>query len=307
VERSQRPAPRFLETEATLGCPVEHPLRLFKLDDLGIEFERLQHVVASSFRELPWDEYDARRQRVEVLKAAYPEHAQGLDDFLPAYFAGESDLDQVEPLINALSEDDHARFEQIHPFRRRALASFVVRRASAGIDAWEIEREADAPFTQSKDHDRDYRCIERYFAPSPTEVTQAPEYLAVIRSLAALTNEVRGGSLRAMKIICHQMSLVIPPSGTVTNAPEGIHQDGADYIVSALVIERRNVTGGESIVYGSDKRTEYLRHTLMEGEGIYQADVGSPFWHWVTPVHPADPDPPDEPVRSILGYDIQLT
>jgi hypothetical protein len=181
-----------------------------------------------------------------------------------------------------------------------------MRRPGAGGPAWEIERRAAPPFTQSKDHDHDYRSLQRRFAPSPPEVTEAPEYLAVIRWVAALTNELRGGSLTAMKITCHQMGLVAQPSGAVTNAPEGIHQDGADYIVSALVIERRNVVGGESVVYGPDKRTEYLRHTLLEGEGIFHADMGSPLWHWVTPVHPVDPDAPEESVRNILGYDVQL-
>jgi hypothetical protein len=90
----------------------------------------------------------------------------------------------------------------------------------------------------------------------------------------------------------------------VTNAPEGIHQDGSDYIVSALVIERRGVVGGESIVLGPDKRTEYLRHTLQEGQGIFQADVGSPLWHWATPVRPAAPSSGEEAVRNILGYDV---
>jgi len=90
------------------------------------------------------------------------------------------------------------------------------------------------------------------------------------------------------------------------NAPEGIHQDGADYIVSALVIERRNVQGGTSIIYGPDKQTIYLTVTLQPGQGIFQADQGSDLWHDVTPIVLELNSSGGEGVRNILGFDILI-
>lgn len=71
-------------------------------------------------------------------------------------------------------------------------------------------------------------------------------------------------------------------------------------------IERDGVVGGESVVYGPDKRTEYLRHTLHEGQGIFQADAGSPLWHWATPVHVSDAAEARTGVRNIVGFDVHV-
>lgn len=166
-----------------------------------------------------------------------------------------------------------------------------------------LERQPDSAFTQPGDDAGDYRQLERRFAPSPRAVTDAPAYRGVLEQLAAVTDQLHPVSVSALRIVCHQMGLWATPDGA-SNAPEGIHQDGADYIVSALVLERRNVSGGESVVYGPDKSTEYLRDTLREGEGIFQADAGSSLWHGVTPIRPTEPGA--AAYRNILGYDIHV-
>jgi hypothetical protein len=308
--RSARSPERFLDTEAAiserLGRPIEHPIRLFDVDDLGVNFEALRHRVAPSYAQLPWDEYDAKRERVEFLKARFGGDASYLAAFLPDYFAGVRGLDDVALYVDALDEAERRAFDRIRPCRRRAMASFVVHRSPREPLGWAIEREPDSAFTQAKDHDEDFRALARRFAPTPPEVTDAPEFAALTSHIAALADEARGGHVRSLRISCHQMGLVARVDSGVSNTPEGIHQDGADYIVSALVVERRGVEGGESVVYGPDKHTEYLRHTLTEGQGIFQADAGSPLWHWATPVHLSDPAAPEEGVRNILGYDVHV-
>lgn len=44
-----------------------------------------------------------------------------------------------------------------------------------------------------------------------------------------------------------------------TNSPEGIHQDGIDFIMSAFVIDRQNINGAKSIIYANDKKQKYLK------------------------------------------------
>jgi hypothetical protein len=297
---------QFLTTEAAIAARVGHhvdPVRLFALDHLDVSLSDLQRRVAPSFQALPWDHYDVRHAQHALLAQRFPQHTAVLDAFLPGFFAGDRDLTEVQPLIDTLDPPDRQRLYAIAPTRRRAVASFLARKGVRG--RWEIERQPHTSFSQASDHDRDYRSIERHFAPSPPTVTDAPEYQAVLERLASLTDHVRGKTLTSLRIICHQMGLTATSDGA-TNAPEGTHQDGADYIVSALVIERRGVTGGQSIVYGPDQRTEYLRHTLLEGQGLFQADAGSSLWHSVTTVRPTKPQDPDA-VRNILGYDIHVT
>ncbi|WP_419654029.1 2OG-Fe dioxygenase family protein [Campylobacter lanienae] len=38
------------------------------------------------------------------------------------------------------------------------------------------------------------------------------------------------------------------------NSPEGIRQDGMDFIMSAFVIDRQNINGAKSIIYANDKK-----------------------------------------------------
>jgi hypothetical protein len=111
---------------------------------------------------------------------------------------------------------------------------------------------------------------------------------------------------RALEMNLHQMFVFADMMSVGDNAPEGIHQDGTDFIVSALVIERAGIVGGESIVYGPDKKTEYLRRTLQAGEGIFQADKGSELWHYVTSIKEDPETPPDYGHRSIIGFDIDV-
>ncbi|MDO8598729.1 MAG: 2OG-Fe dioxygenase family protein, partial [bacterium] len=99
---------------------------------------------------------------------------------------------------------------------------------------------------------------------------------------------------------------------TPTNAPEGIHRDGADYIVSALVMERDDVDGGMSIVYDPAKDRKLLEMTLTPGQGLFQADqlytlpAEQWLWHNVTPVTLHDTDGDRRGSRNIFGFDVVL-
>ena len=85
----------------------------------------------------------------------------------------------------------------------------------------------------------------------------------------------------------------------------GIHQDGMDYIVSALVISRSNISGGRSIIYGNDKSTRILEVELCPGQGILQPDKNTQLWHDVTPIQSLDDISAGS--RSTLGFDFTVT
>ena len=96
-------------------------------------------------------------------------------------------------------------------------------------------------------------------------------------------------------------------------------------IVSAMVVERRNVSGGVSVVTADDPSQVHLRHELQPGQGIFQADQNSSLWHDVTPVTVKDSEATDTPTngggdggggggantepgeRNIFGFDIMVT
>lgn len=102
------------------------------------------------------------------------------------------------------------------------------------------------------------------------------------------------------KVSVHQVRQICYPDFESHNSPKGIHRDGADYIVSALVMKRHNVVGGDSVIYSEDKRQVAMRETLMPAEFVFQED--RKLWHYVTPIQCRDPSMIG--VRDIIGLDI---
>jgi len=157
-------------------------------------------------------------------------------------------------------------------------------------------------FTQNVD---DSRGTERQFELMDFHLVNQPWILQFITQISALSvlnhNYYKGHKLiKEVDIHLHQVRQTTYEGADAHNSPEGIHRDGADYIVSALVIHRNNITGGESIIYDKHKMMTY-KTILDDKEGIYQEDTKQ--WHYVTPI---DLDKPGIGFRDILGIDITL-
>lgn len=90
------------------------------------------------------------------------------------------------------------------------------------------------------------------------------------------------------------------PAGlTSTNAPEGCHQDGADFIVSACVLNLENVEGGISKVYNETQSETLISHQLQPGEYLLHDD--SRYWHDITKIQSKDKLLPA--TRDLIGID----
>ncbi|MBM2810644.1 MAG: hypothetical protein HW416_1403 [Chloroflexi bacterium] len=57
---------------------------------------------------------------------------------------------------------------------------------------------------------------------------------------------------------------------------------------------------------GPDKKTEYLRHELKPGEGIFMEDKNSTLWHDVTPIRLNREANAEEGRRDIFGFDLDV-
>ncbi|MEM8907566.1 MAG: 2OG-Fe dioxygenase family protein, partial [Bacteroidota bacterium] len=119
-------------------------------------------------------------------------------------------------------------------------------------------------------------------------------------------NELRDKSsqIKGLNIIVHHTLVYCYSDQLATNSPEGIHQDGMDYIVSALVMERHNIAGGRSVIYGNDMQTKVMETTLQSGQGILQPDLGTELWHEVTAIRCKNAQKLG--YRSTIGYDITV-
>ncbi|MBI2639685.1 MAG: 2OG-Fe dioxygenase family protein [Candidatus Sungbacteria bacterium] len=289
---------------AKLGSPIGHPVRMFDLGGLGVNRERFISELAPTFSLLSWDEYDVKRDQVAYLTQRFFHEKSRLDALLPEYYAGRKGLEDVGDLIVRLSQGERWVLERIRPRRKRAIARLLFDREPSMPAGWRITRRPADSFSQNVESG-DARSFTRAFKEISEMVTGHPDFQHLLGCVAEMIREVRP-AVKTLSAAVHQVSIFADADGEGTNAPEGIHQDGADYIISALVVERDGVIGGESIVYGPDKKTEYLRACLQPGQGLFQQDRNSPLWHDVTSVQDDPKTPPTYGKRSIFGFDIDV-
>lgn len=299
------PGMKFITDEKqiflALGQSIAYPLRLFNLDGLGLDQKKFLDFLQPTHENLPWDYYDVKREQIAFLSKVYPHASNRLSEYLIDYYRDTLGLDGLKDLIDDLSPKDKMLFHDIVPYRKRGAARFRVAFGDSGV---QITRLPLGAFSQKTSED-DVRALERVFAELPEGVANDPQFLRLIETLALLVGEVRS-EVKSLDVTAHQVRIVARDRHAGDNAPEGIHQDGADYIVSAIVINKQNITGGISTVYGPDKKTSYLHVSLAPGQGIFQADSGSPLWHDVTPIE-LDPESSNrEGFRDMIGFDMKI-
>lgn len=187
------------------------------------------------------------------------------------------------------------------PFRKRSAAQFILT-FSLPKDVWNTKR-VPLKFFSQKVQGNDLRSSKRIFKESESVLTDSSDFQKLLVMLARIVQSVRV-DVRRLKIIFHQVSTITRAGQPGDCAPEGIHQDGADYIVSAIKIAEKNVRGGKSIIYGFDKKEKILSRILEVGEGLFHADKKSSFWHDATPITFNPIQKGGSGYRNTIGFDI---
>lgn len=290
------------ETDLSLepGMVLHAPIRIFSLGSFGVSVEALKKDLGHTYETLQWDYYDVRRQQLAVLEEIYSGEGEKLKPHLESFYKGVTTLDDVEKYFGKMNADQYQRISRITPFRKRAFTKFVLRFNENS--EYEMIKVPVEEFKQDTD---DYRAWSRKFRELDDEVVNNPMFISLLNGIVRIILEVEPG-LRAIEIGVHQVSIIAREKEPVTNSPEGIHQDGSKYIVSALVIEKRNITGGVSNIYLDDKgENKILSFELSEGEGLFQIDQGSVLWHDISPIYINNTENGGG-CRNILGFDINI-
>jgi hypothetical protein len=140
--------------------------------------------------------------------------------------------------------------------------------------------------------------IARDFAPLLPGTVHNPFLHALVRDTFACLPITSDRQQRAWEVRIHQIRIVAAPGVPGLPAPEGIHQDGTDFLTLHLV-RRRNVVGGESTIYHLSQAP--LQHYTLR-EPLDSLILEDPrILHGVTSVHSADGLTPG--VRDLLGVD----
>jgi hypothetical protein len=140
--------------------------------------------------------------------------------------------------------------------------------------------------------------VAREFAPLLPDTVDSPFLHALVRLTFACLPVAADRQESTWEVRVHQIRIVAYPGEPGLPAPEGIHQDGTDFLTLHMV-RRHNVVGAESTVYDLDRRPigcftmrEALDSLILEDPRVM---------HGATPVHSADRRTPG--TRDLLGLD----
>ncbi len=282
---------------------LDTPISIINVIDLGIDLEKMKDKLRAGYKEYEPDVYLTQRNKIEILQSHLSQEEidrVGYDVWMKIY-KGEIPDKDFPIIFPHIASDVLKTISSLQPTRMRLISECEL---TWKENSWEIQRIPCAPFQQTEaliaTNDLDYRLIPRKFK-------ELPEYLFdedLKKILIQVGNKVKefNNSAKKLSISIHHTLILCIPDQISSNSPEGIHQDGVDYIVSALVIERNNVYGGKSIIYGADAKTPLLNITLQSGQGIFQPDKGTELWHEVTSISLINTDEPG--YRSTIGFDI---
>ncbi|MCD6047734.1 MAG: hypothetical protein K0S08_1381 [Gammaproteobacteria bacterium] len=137
-------------------------------------------------------------------------------------------------------------------------------------------------FFQAKEYNSLNGGIARQFEPLMEDIRNSEILAQLIRHFANKLPLVNQATKWLVNI--HQIRIECNSNVAGKATPEGIHQDGHQY-VAQILITRKNIAGGESILYSSPEQ-ELTKKTLENPlDTIFVND--KKVWHAVTPIIPA--------------------
>ncbi|MEW7280050.1 2OG-Fe dioxygenase family protein [Aquimarina sp. 2201CG1-2-11] len=289
------------------GRVIKSPIRIGSVTDLGIDTATFLNFFKPCFEELQDDEYLVRGNQITFLKKAFPGESETIEQLHKSYFEGTTTIDVLRRWIEQLDTDQKQEFNHLSMVtRRRNISSFII---EIWDDTFFVERTQQESFKQDVE---DFRVWKRVFTQATRKVVENELFFKLLKKIADLVREIHP-EIRKVQITSHFMRTISYKQIKGENSPEGVHEDGAQYIMSALVINRQNIVGAESQVYekGASGSNEMIYHkVLAPGEFIFQADTGEEYtfgndlWHYVTPIEPLDTS--ESGIRDIIGFDIDI-
>ena len=204
----------------------------------------------------------------------------------------------LEPHWRRLFEDwDHLELDMYlahgGKFRLRRYGRYSWSPATNALTAQQHE-----PYFQPEEENSYAGGIARKFAPLRPETVHNPFLQALVRVTFACLPVAGNRQDATWEVRIHQIRIVASLDEPGLPAPEGVHQDGTDFLTLHLV-RRDNVVGGETTIYDLERKP-IRRHTMLEPlDSMILEDPR--IMHGVTPVHPADRRTLG--TRDLLGVD----
>lgn len=169
-------------------------------------------------------------------------------------------------------------------YRKRRFSAFAV---SAGT----IRRKPPQPHYQSRDFNPLNGGVSRWFEPVTDTIAAHPATIAIMRICDRLFTELTPADRRPKDwhVEMHQFRVEARPDEEGKPTPEGMHQDGVDWVL-VMLVRRENIASGVTTIAGPDRQgigtftlSEPMDSSLVDDNRVY---------HGVTPIRPLDPSRP---------------
>jgi hypothetical protein len=205
---------------------------------------------------------------------------------------------ELEPHWRRLCEDwDHLESDRYlangAKFRLRRYGRYLWVPARGDVAAL-----APEPYFQPEAENSYAGGIARHFAPLLPDSMHNPFLHALVRATFACLPIAADRQEKTWEVRVHQIRIVASPQEPGLPAPEGIHQDGTDFLTLHLV-RRDNVQGAETTIYDLASRP-LQRFTMRERLDSFVLEDPR-IMHEVTPVYAADGRTIG--IRDMLGLD----
>lgn len=165
-------------------------------------------------------------------------------------------------------------------YRKRRHAAFAVTAAA-------IVRKPDQPHYQSRDYNALNGGIARWFDPVTDRAAGSSAFRAVLRACHTLFDGLTPAA--SWHVEAHQFRIEARAGQSGQPTPEGLHQDGVDWVL-VLMVGRVNIASGTTSIHGLD-RALLGSFTLTAPMDAALVDDHRVF-HGVTPVMPLDASAP---------------
>lgn len=136
--------------------------------------------------------------------------------------------------------------------------------------------------------------IARYFTEIDKNTLENPVFKNLLQFAYSVFSEIKTEN---WFIEAHQFRIKAQPNDIGKPTPEGIHRDGVDFVLMAI-INRRNITGGLTKIYNLEKKlkTQFLLDTFLDIALVDDHQV----YHSVTEIQVEDVQKSDIGLRDVL-------
>ncbi|MCK5727070.1 MAG: 2OG-Fe dioxygenase family protein [Thiotrichaceae bacterium] len=170
-----------------------------------------------------------------------------------------------------LPEDQYLKDQEHFRYRRYSVFEWVNQI---------LLKSPTEPHYQTEEYNRVYGGVYRHYDAINDQETP------LIENLAQWALQALDKMLGNWRIQCHQFRVCASQQEEGKPTPEGIHQDGADYVF-IMLIGKENVRGGMSSVYRAPNENPiYVTMLAEQGELLLLDD--RKYWHGVTNIEPED-------------------